>query len=135
MKKITVQATIDNLPKVQQFIEQELEEQECSMKSQMQITIAVEEIYVNIAHYAYTPDTGEVAISCDIQKTPPEVRISFEDTGIPFNPLLVEEADTTLSAEERQVGGLGIFMVRKYMDEVLYEYKDGKNILTLVKQC
>ena len=135
MKKITVQATIDNLPRVQQFIEAEMEEKECSMKGQMQVSIAAEEIYVNIARYAYAPDTGEARISCDIQGVPPIVRISFEDKGVPFNPLLVEEADTTLSAEERKIGGLGILMVRKSMDEVLYEYKDGKNILTLVKQC
>lgn len=135
MKKIIVQATIDNLPRVQQFIEAEMEEKECSMKGQMQVSIAAEEIYVNIARYAYASDTGEARISCDIQGVPPTVRISFEDEGVPFNPLLVEEADTTLSAEERKIGGLGILMVRKSMDEVLYEYKDGRNILTLVKQC
>lgn len=135
MKKIMLQATIDNLHQVQQFIEAQMEEKECSMKGQMQVSVATEEIYVNIARYAYALDTGKVMVSCDIQGAPPTVRISFEDEGIPFNPLLVKEADTTLSAEDRKIGGLGILMVRKSMDEVLYEYKDGKNILTLVKQC
>ncbi len=133
MKDITVDATVENLEVVQNFVSQELEEQGCSMKVMMQIEIAVEEIYVNIVHYAYNPEIGKATIRCEVTDNPMQVIIQFMDSGVPFDPLAKEDADITLSAEEREIGGLGIFMVKKSMDEVSYEYKEGKNVLTIRK--
>ena len=133
MKDITVDATVDNLEVVQDFVREELEKQECSMKIMMQIEIAVEEIYVNIVHYAYNPSVGKATIRCEVTDNPMQVMIQFLDSGIPFDPLAKEDADITLSADERDIGGLGIFMVKQSMDQVNYEYKDGKNVLTIKK--
>ena len=133
MKDITVDATLDNLEVVQNFVSEELESQGCSMKVMMQIEIAVEEIYVNIVHYAYNPEIGKATIRCEVTDNPMQVIIQFMDSGVPFDPLAKEDADITLSAEERQIGGLGIFMVKKSMDEVSYEYTEGKNVLTIRK--
>ena len=133
MKDITVDATLDNLEVVQNFVSEELESQGCSMKVMMQIEIAVEEIYVNIVHYAYNPEIGKATIRCEVTEDPMQVIIQFLDSGTPFDPLAKADPDITLSAEERGIGGLGIFMVKQSMDEVNYEYKDGKNVLTIKK--
>lgn len=133
MKDITVDATLDNLEVVQNFVSEELENQGCSMKVMMQIEIAVEEIYVNIVHYAYNPEVGKATVRCEVTENPMQVIIQFLDSGVPFDPMAKEDADITLSAEERDIGGLGIFMVKQSMDEVKYEYKDGKNVLTIRK--
>ena len=133
MKNITVEATLENLEVVQNFVSEELENQGCPMKVMMQIEIAVEEIYVNIVHYAYNPTVGEATIRCEVTDNPMQVIIQFLDSGVPFDPLAKKDADITLSAEEREIGGLGIFMVKQSMDEVNYEYKDGKNVLTIKK--
>ena len=95
--------------------------------------VAVEELFVNIAHYAYSPGTGSATIGVEILKDPAAIAITFTDRGKPFDPLAKEDPDITLSAEERQIGGLGIYMVKKSMDEVVYEYKDGQNILRIKK--
>lgn len=100
----------------------------------MQIDVAVEELFVNIAQYAYAPGIGVATIRLEIQEDPFVVVITFIDNGIPYNPLAKEDPDITLSAEERPIGGLGIYMVKKSMDEVSYEYKDGQNILRIKKQ-
>lgn len=134
MKEITLAATLENLTSVQEFIEGELESCDCPMKAAMQISVAVEEIYVNIAHYAYHPTVGEATVRCAVDGDPLQVTIQFLDSGKPFDPLAKPDADITLSAEEREIGGLGILMVKKSMDDVQYQYKDGCNILTLKKQ-
>jgi len=103
------------------------------MGTQMQIELAVDEIFTNICMYAYAPKTGNAVISVDTD-TPGIVTLKFSDTGIPYNPLEKEDPDTTLSASERKIGGLGIYLVKKSMDGMSYEYKDGHNILTLVKR-
>lgn len=131
MKELEIEALTDNLPQVLTFIDEQLEAADCPMKIQMQIDIAVEEIFVNIAHYAYSPNVGIAMIRVEILPEPPSVDITFIDKGIPYDPLAKADPDVTLSAEERQIGGLGIFMVKKTMDDVKYEYLDGQNILTL----
>ena len=88
---------------------------------------------MNIVHYAYNPQVGKATIRCEVTDNPMQVIIQFLDSGIPFDPLAKEDADITLSAEERNIGGLGIFMVKQSMDEVNYEYMDGKNVLTIRK--
>jgi len=132
-KELNVDATVDNLPVVQAFLEERLEEMNCSMKAMMQIQVAVEEIYVNIAHYAYGTECGEAIVRVEELKDPAAVAITFIDRGIPYDPLAKEDPDVTLSAKERQVGGLGIFMTKKMMDDVSYERKDDQNVLTLKK--
>ena len=124
----------DQLEQVQRFVEEQVEQYSCSSKVKFQLAVAVEEIFVNIAHYAYHPEQGGTAtIRCCVGGSPLQVTIQFLDNGKPFNPLDKEDADTTLSAEERNIGGLGILMVKKSMDAVDYLYEDGKNILTIKK--
>ena len=133
MKTLNIEAKISNLGKVLAFIDQELENAGCGMKAAMQINIAVEELFVNVAHYAYAPGTGEIEISIRIIDDPKMAEIVLSDTGIPYDPLAKEDPDVTLSAERRKIGGLGIFMVKKSMDLMTYEYKDGHNIVTISK--
>ena len=133
MKEITVKAELDMLDEVIAFVEEQLEAADCPMKTQMQISVAVEELFVNIAHYAYPPKTGDATITMEIKGDPIYAEIIFEDTGVPYNPLEKPDPDITVSAEERPIGGLGIFMVKKSMDAMLYEYTDGKNIVTIRK--
>ena len=133
MKELTVKAVLENLESVQEFVRKELESLDCSPKVIMQIEIAVEEIYVNIAHYAYNSEIGDAVVRCEIEGEPPQITIQFLDEGVPFDPLEKEDADITLSTEKREIGGLGILMVKKSMDEVEYFYKDKKNILTIKK--
>ena len=133
MREMDIAATLENLDTVMAFVDQQLEEVGCSMKAQMQIDIAVEEVYVNIAHYAYNPEVGGVTIRIQIEEEPLAVILTFIDEGKPYDPLAKEDPDVTLAAEDRQVGGLGIFMVKKSMDNVSYEYNEGRNVLTLKK--
>ncbi len=133
MREKTVQATLENLDEVMAFVEEQMEVYHCSMKMQMQIAVAVEEIYVNIASYAYREQKGNARIRVQSGGDPLQISITFEDDGIPYNPLLKEDPDITLSAEERKIGGLGIYIVKKSMDQVEYHYQNGKNILTIRK--
>ena len=133
-KIIQIEAVKGNLLEVLGSVEEYYEEAGCPIKTQMQINIAVEEIFVNIASYAYAPETGIVRIRLQAVKDPARALITFEDSGVPYDPLAKEDPDVTLSAEERKIGGLGIYMVKQSMDHVRYEYKDGKNILTLEKE-
>ena len=133
MKQIKVKADTAELDNVLSFADAILEELGCSVKAQMQIDIAIEEIFVNIAHYAYPEAEGEAVICVEPGESGSSVTITFEDEGIQYDPLKNEDPDITLSAEDRPIGGLGIFMVKKSMDEVSYEYKDGKNRLTIKK--
>ena len=133
MDQLTVEAKTENLEEVLGFVDRHLEAMDCSPKVSVQIDVAVEELFVNIAHYAYSPGTGDATIDVEILKDPAAIAITFTDRGKPFDPLAKEDPDITLSAEERQIGGLGIYMVKKSMDEVVYEYKDGQNILCIKK--
>lgn len=127
-------AKLDQLEPVQEFVGQELEQYNCSPRVIFQLNVAIEEIFVNIAHYAYQPDQeGSAVIRCGVGGDPLQVTIQFLDHGRPFNPLEKEDADTSLTAEERDIGGLGILMVKKSMDAVDYQYEDGKNVLTIQK--
>lgn len=134
MKKLTIDATVENLDEVLAFVDAELEAADCPLKTQMQIDVAVEEIFVNIAHYAYAPDTGKAVIGVAVSGDPAIAKITFSDTGMPYNPMEKEDPDVTLSAEEREIGGLGIFMVKKSMDTMDYEYRNGQNLLTMTKR-
>lgn len=134
MKKIVLPAEVSRLDEVIDFVNAELENGDVPMKALMQISIAVEEIFVNIARYAYHPGTGDAVIEVGVEQDPPCAVIRFSDRGTPYNPLEKEDPDISLNAEEREIGGLGIFMVKKSMDEVLYAHEDGQNILTIRKR-
>lgn len=131
--ELEIEAVTDNLNAVQSFIDEKLEAADCPMKAQMQIGVAVEEIFVNIAHYAYNPDVGNAIVRVEVSDEP-SVSITFIDHGVQYDPLAREDPDITLSAEDRDIGGLGIFITKKTMDDVTYEYKNGKNILKLKKK-
>lgn len=133
MKELTLPATIENIETVIDFVNGQFEEIKCPLKAQMQIDIAIDELFGNIAHYAYNPETGPATVRVEVTEDPIAVVITFIDRGVPYDPLKKEDPDITLSAEERAIGGLGIFMVKKTMDEISYEYKDGKNILRIKK--
>ena len=133
MKELTIEATLENIPTITDFVNGQLEMHECSLKAQMQIDIAIDELFSNIANYAYNTEVGMATVRIDLLENPRRVVLTFIDNGVPYDPLKKEDPDVTLSAEERQIGGLGIYMVKKSMDEITYEYKDGQNILTIKK--
>ena len=133
VKELTLEARLANLQQVLDFVDDQLRSMHCLMKLMMQIDVAVEEIFVNVASYAYAPGTGSVTVRTDLQESPRAALITFIDSGIPFNPLAKQDPDVTLSAEERSIGGLGIYMVKKTMDKMDYAYENGQNILTMTK--
>ena len=134
MKELTVTASVNELDHILQFVDAELSQYGCPKKEQMQIVVAVEEIYVNIARYAYTPKEGNATIRFSAKEDPMEFTIQFVDGGKPYNPLSRPDPNISLSAEERGIGGLGIYIVKKNMDEVRYEYVSGKNVFTITKR-
>lgn len=133
MKELDITAIPENLNTVLEFIDSHLEQTGCSMKIQMQIDLAVEEIFVNIAHYAYQPDIGPATVRVEVKPDGSAVTITFIDQGVPFDPLAREDPDVTLSSEQRGIGGLGVFLVKQNMDNIQYEYENGSNILTMKK--
>ena len=133
MKELTITATVENIEAVTDFVNEQLAAFDCPMKAQMQIDIAIDELFSNIAYYAYSPAVGEATVRVEVLQEPMSVVITFIDKGIPYDPLTNKDPDTGLSAQEREIGGLGIFMVKKSMDSVSYEYKNGQNILTIRK--
>ena len=133
--ELTIDADDKNLEKVLDFIHQLLPS-DCETDLMYKIDLAAEEIFVNIAHYAYKnklPDgkTGQAWITCTFENE--LLTIIFRDKGVPFNPLDRDDPDITLSAEDRKIGGLGIFLTKKYMDSVEYKYQNDENVLTLKK--
>ena len=133
MKELNIAATVENIEAVTNFVNEQLEALDCPMKAQMQIDIAIDELFGNIAHYAYNPEIGKATVRVEVIEDPLAVTITFIDNGVPYDPLAKADPDTTLSAEEREIGGLGIYMVKKSMDDITYEYKDGQNILAIKK--
>lgn len=133
MRKITLPALPEKLGDVLAFVDGQLEAYDCPMKVQLQVDMAVEELFVNIARYAYHPAVGDATVRLSVGGEPLQVTIQFLDGGKPYNPLNKADPDVALSAEEREIGGLGIFLVKKSMDEITYKYQDGKNILTVKK--
>ena len=131
--ELDIEADTKNLSKVLGFVEKHLSAIKCPMKARMQIMVAAEEIFVNIANYAYAPGKGRARVRVEVTKEPITVTITFIDKGTQYDPLKKRDPDVTLPATEREIGGLGIFLVKKTMDDVAYEYRDGQNILRLKK--
>ena len=136
MKELVLKATLENVSKATAFIDEQLEAHDCSFKAQMQIDVAIDELLANISSYAYRDQAegGDVRISFSYEDSSRMATIVLMDQGIPFNPLEQEEPDTELPAEERAIGGLGIFLVRKTMDHMNYRYDQGSNIVTIQKK-
>lgn len=133
MEKITVDAKVENLAAVTEFIISSMEEKDCSVKILMQTELVMEELFVNVASYAYEGGTGSCTVCKELEENPSAIVVTFIDSGTPYNPLEHKDPDTGLTLEERSPGGLGIFLVKKNVDEIFYEHKDGKNILTFKK--
>ena len=131
MKEITLKARIENIPEATAFIDGKLEALGCGLKAQMQIDVAMDELFGNIARYAYGDGEGEVTVCFDFEENTRQAVITLTDRGKPFDPTAAMVPDVKIPAAERQVGGLGIFLVRKTMDDMAYEYRDGQNVLTI----
>lgn len=132
MNELTIDATVENIDTVTEFVNAHLEAFGCPRKVQLQIDIAIDELFGNIAHYAYNPDVGTATVRVEVAED--AVVITFIDGGVPYDPIAKADPDTTLSAEERDIGGLGIYMVKKSMDDISYEYRNGQNILRIKKK-
>ena len=133
MKEITLNATVDNVEKVTEFVNEQLERIGCPAKAIAQIDIAIDELFSNIAYYAYSPEVGPATVRVDVEEDPVSVTITFMDRGVPFNPLKKADPDTSLSAEERKIGGLGIFMVKRMCDDVSYLRDGNANVVAIRK--
>ncbi len=131
MKELITDAKVDNLDEVLIFVDEQLEEVGCSMSNQIVIDTVIEEIFVNIAYYAYGGQAGPATVQTEI--THDMVELTFIDNGEQYDPLAKPDPDLKIPFSQRKPGGLGIFIVKKSMDEVKYEYRDGKNILYLKK--
>lgn len=129
MPKIILPAKLDNLDKLIQFTSSFAEENGVSPKRIMEIELSVEEALVNVFSYAYPENEGDVELKCMTEGE--SLKIMVLDEGIPFNVLSVDDPDITETLAERQIGGLGIFFIKKMANEVNYERKDGKNILSM----
>ena len=134
MTEQTFPAKIEALSDVLGFVEETLESYDCPMKTQMAICVAIEEIFVNVAHYAYGDGEGDMTLGIGFDDASRTVTFRMADKGTPFDPLQKPDPDITLSAEEREIGGLGIFITKKTMDTVEYAYENGENVLTMTKK-
>ena len=133
MRSITVPATDEDPNPVIDFIGEELAKHDCPPKTLYQIEVAIEEILVNIVSYAGLSADDGVEVRCEVLDDPLRVVVQFLDGGIPFDPLAASDPDTSPEALMEREGGLGIFMVKKMMDDVSYSYDGGKNTLTILK--
>ena len=133
MTCLTLPATPESIAPATDFLNEILEGAGCSLRDQTKLDIALDELMSNVAQYAYAPGTGDIALSVEILEDPKRVVLTLTDSGIPYDPLKKEDPDVTLSAEQRSVGGLGIYIVKQSMDAITYDHKDGKNILSITK--
>ena len=134
MTKNTFPAKTEALPDILGFVEETLEGYGCPMKIQMAVCVAIEEVFVNVAHYAYGEGEGDLILGIGFDEASRTVTFRMADKGIPFDPLKKPDPDITLSAEDREIGGLGIFITKKTMDSLTYSYENGENILTMIKK-
>ena len=132
-KELKLEAKLENITHVISFVETELELLNCPMKTTLLIDTVIDELFSNIAMYAYGDSIGYAWIKVDYDPDKRLVTFKLSDEGIPYNPLEKDDPDITLEAEDRPIGGLGIYIAKKAMDTMTYERKDGKNILTLGK--
>ena len=132
-KEVEVPADMDHLDDVMGIIQEIMSNVEVDEAERMKVELAVEEMYTNIASYAYSEGNGSASAKCKLTDHPGEIIICFTDTGKPYNPLDKPDPDINAGVEERGIGGLGIYMTKKMMDNVSYEYVDNRNVLTIRK--
>ncbi len=132
-ESITVKAVMGNLEKVLSFVRKKMNETEGGMLDCITLEMVVEELYTNIASYAYGKKAGIVTVKCSAKQKPLELTVTFMDRGIPYNPLEHEDPDIRAPLEERKIGGNGILIAKEMMDDMQYEFRDGVNILTIRK--
>ena len=130
----TFPAKTEVLSDVLGFVDEMLQTYECPMKVQMAVCVAIEEVFVNVAHYAYGEGEGDMTLGIGFDEDSRNITFRMTDKGVPFDPLKKPDPDITLSAEDREIGGLGIFITKKTMDTVEYAYENGENILTMIKK-
>ncbi len=130
-EELKLEAKPECIMTLQAFVSKKLDSMDCTQKDRSQINVAIDELYGNIANYAYDGGEGEViaGVLCDPEEN--MIEITFKDRGVKFNPLETKEPDVSLPARKRRIGGLGILVVKKTMDDMTYEYRDGQNILTI----
>lgn len=134
LNELNLIAQVENLTEVINFIDENLNQHNCPIKIQMIIDIAVEEVFVNIANYGYPNSFGKVKIIFEyVLGSPSYIKITFIDSGIPYNPFEKLDPDISLSVEDREIGGLGIYMIKKSMDNIQYQYREKNNVLILTK--
>ena len=131
MNQITVPAQIERVNEVFAFIAEKMTDAGMDIKIRNSVKIAVEEVFVNISSYAYPVEAGNVTVSAITESD--KIIIRFQDSGTPYDPLAREDPDTTLSLDERDIGGLGVFMTKEIMDTVEYRYENGQNTLIISK--
>ena len=132
-RELTLEARLENIPAVAEFVDGALEALGCPMKAKAQLGVAVDEIFSNIARYAYAPGTGAATVRVEALEGPRAVELTFTDSGAAYDPLAREDPDTGAPIEERAPGGLGVYIVKKTMDAMSYERADGRNILRVKK--
>lgn len=132
-KELQVEAVRERLPEVMDFIRRHLEMAHCPAKERMQIEVAVEEVFVNIADYAYSPEMGRIKVCVEFSAGFVTVSITFPDSGAPHDLPSHRDPEINAPSEERGTAGMGILIAKKIMDEVTYEYRDGCNVLKLKK--
>lgn len=132
-ERLQIDALTENMDKVRAFIESYLEKTDCPPDVMMKIDLAVEELFVNVAYYAYGDDSGMAAILIEVPENERKVTVTVEDGGIRFDPFDKPEVKTASSAKDQPIGGLGIHIVKKMMDKVSYEFKENRNIVTIEK--
>ena len=134
MTNKTFPAKTQSLSEILSFVEEILERVECPMKTQTAICVAIEEVFVNVAHYAYPDGEGDMSLDIGFDDQSRAITFRMTDKGVPFDPLAKPDPDITLSAEDREIGGLGIFIAKKTMDSLSYCYENGENVLTMIKK-
>ena len=130
----TFPAKTEALSDVLGFVEQMLDSFECPIKIQVALCVAIEEVFVNVAHYAYGEGEGNMSLGIGFDEESRAITFRMTDKGIPFDPLKKPDPDISLSADKREIGGLGIFITKKTMDSLTYTYENNENILTMIKK-
>lgn len=133
MRELTVTATMDQIPVITAFVEEELERRQCPPKIRLQLELVIDELISNIVRYAYGDDGGDITVQLEWEEDPAAVVLTFVDQGVPYDPLQRQDPDVSLPAEQRQNGGLGIFLVKQLMDRLEYQFTDGQNVFTVWK--
>ena len=130
---LRVEARLENIDCLTDFVNARLDAMGCSRRARTQIDVALDELFSNICRYAYGDEVGHATVVVSEVPELGAARITLKDSGVPFDPLAHDDPDVSLGIHERGIGGLGILMVKKSMNDVQYEYRDGLNVLTVVK--